>query len=433
MASERPTPPVARPVVHRDVVCPFCGLGCDDLTVEEEPPSTLAVRSTDCPVARERFSRTPPAEAPRVAGVAVPLAEAVEAAAAVLAAAQAPLVAGLGTDVDGARAALSLAERLGAVVDHALSDGLYRNLAVLQRTGWIATTLAELRNRCDLLLVAGPDPAALHPRLFERWVAPAPAFQTPPSREVVFLCGAPLDSTLAALSNLPVTILPGDPARVGDVAAALAAALAEPSRAAGAAGIAAEDIAALAERLRKARYAVVAWAAAAFASPHADLTVERLVGLVRDANRHTRCAGLPLAGYDNVVGVNQVCTWRFGVPLRTSLAGGAPLHDPHRFAWARYAAVADAVVWVSAFRPEVPAFPAERTVIALGPPGTAFTDEPAVFIPVGTPGIDHAAHVFRSDTVVALRARGLIDRGLPDAATVLKAIAAALPEEAPAC
>ncbi|WP_353861342.1 formylmethanofuran dehydrogenase [Azospirillum formosense] len=433
MASDRPIPDAVRPVVHRDVVCPFCGLGCDDLTVEEEPPSTLAVRSTDCPVARERFSRTPAAEPPRVAGVAVPLAEAVEAAAAVLAAAQAPLVAGLGTDVDGARAALALAERLGAVVDHVLSDGLYRNLAVLQRTGWIATTLAELRNRCDLLLVAGPDPAALHPRLFERWVAPAPAFQAPPSREVVFLCGEPLDSTRDALSGLPVTVLPGDPASVRDAAAALAAALVDPLRASGAANIAAGDIAALAERLMKARYAVVAWAAAAFDGTHADLTVERLVQLVRDVNRHTRCAGLPLAGHDNMVGVNQVCTWRFGVPLRTSLAGGAPLHDPHRFAWARYAAVSDAVVWVSAFRPEVPAFPAEQTVIALAPPGTVFADEPAVVIPVGTPGIDHAAHVFRSDTVVALRARGLIDRGLPDVAAVLTAIAAALPQEAPAC
>lgn len=433
MASERPTPPVARPVVHRDVVCPFCGLGCDDLTVEEEPPSTLAVRSTDCPVARDRYSRTPASEPPRVAGVPVPLAEAVDAAAAVLGAAQTPLVAGLGTDVDGARAALSLAERLGAVIDHALSDGLYRNLAVLQRTGWIATTLAELRNRCDLLLVAGPDPAAFHPRLFERWVEPAPAFQASPSREVVFLCGEPLDATRTALSGLSVTVLAGDPARVGDAAAALAAALAEPSRVSGAAGITAGDIAALAERLRKARYAVVAWAAAAFEGPHADLTVERLVRLVRDANRHTRCAGLPLAGHDNVVGVNQVCTWRFGVPLRTSLAGGTPLHDPHRFAWACYADVADTVVWVSAFRPEVPTFPAGQTVVALAPPGTVFTDEPAVFIPIGTPGIDHPAHVFRSDTVVALRARGLIDRGLPDGATVLKAIAAALPQEAPAC
>ncbi|MDQ2104100.1 molybdopterin-binding domain-containing protein [Azospirillum isscasi] len=429
MASE---PVVHSPVVHCDVVCPFCGLGCDDLTVEEGPDG-LAVRSTGCPIAQDRFSRTPPAEPPRVAGGPVQPDDAVRAAAAALAAARTPLVAGLGTDIDGTRAALALAERVGAVVDHALSDGLYRNLAVLQRTGWIATTLAELRNRCDLLLVAGPDPAALHPRVFERWVAPAPAFQEPPSREVVFLCGAPLDATRAALAALHVSVLPGDPARVGDAAAALAAALPDPSRATEAAGIAAGALAALAERLLKARYAVVAWAASAFTGAHADLTVERLFRLVHDVNRHTRCAGLPLAGHDNVVGANQVCTWQFGVPLRTSLAGGAPLHDPYRFDWARYAEVADCVLWISAFRPEVPAFPAGKAVIALAPPGTAFPAEPVVFIPVGTPGIDHPAHVFRSDTVVALRARGLIDRGLPDAAAVLKAIAAALPQEAPAC
>ena len=428
MASDRPT----HHAVHRDVVCPFCGLGCDDLTVEVETGG-LAVRSTDCPVARERFSHTPPAEPPRVAGGAVSLDEAARAAAAASAASGAPLVGGLGTDVDGARAALELAGRVGAVVDHALSDGLYRNLAVLQRTGWITATLAELRNRCDLLLVAGPDPAALHPRVFERWVAPAPAFQTPSSREVVFLCGEPLDTTRAVLAGLPVTVLPGDPARIGDIAAALAAALPDPSRASGAAGIAAGDVVALGERLLKARYVVVAWAASGLTGPHADLTVERLVRLVHDVNRHSRCAGLPLAGYDNVVGANQVCTWRFGVPLRTSLAGGAPLHDPYRFDWVRYAEVADVILWISAFRPEVPGFPAGKTVVALAPPGTAFPEEPAVFIPVATPGIDHPAHVFRSDTVVALRAGGLIDRGLPDVATVLKAIAAALPQEAPAC
>ena len=427
MASDRPT--------YSDVVCPFCGLGCDDLTVavEEEAPCKLAVCSTDCPVARERFSYTPPAEPPRVAGGPVPLEDAVRAAASALGAAQAPLVAGLGTDIDGTRAALALAGRVGAVVDHALSDGLYRNLAVLQRTGWITTTLAELRNRCDLVVVAGPDPAALHPRLFERWVVPTPAFQTPPSREVVFLCGEPLDTTRATLAGLPVTALSGDPARVGDAAAALAAALSDPSRASGAAGIAAGDIAALAERLLKARYAVVAWAASALAGPHADLTVERLVRLVRDVNRHTRCAGLPLVGHDNVVGANQVCAWQFGVPLRTSLAGGVPVHDPYRFNWERFVEVADLVLWISSFRPEIPSFPAGKPVVALAPPGTVFPDEPAVFIPVGAPGIDHPGHVFRSDTVVALRVRGLIDRGLPDVATVLKAIAAALPQENPAC
>lgn len=410
---------------HQDVVCPFCGLGCDDLTVEADA-GRLAVLSTDCPIAGERFARTDPAEPPRAGGSAVTLDAAVQAAAQALGASRAPLVAGLATDVDGVRAALALAERVGAVVDHVHSEGLYRNLAVLQRTGWIATTFAELRNRCDLLVVAGPDPAAFHPRLYERWVVPLPAFQEPAAREVVFLCGEPLEATRTALANLPLTVLPGDGAGVGEAAAALAAALADPAHAA-------PGLAALAERLRKARYAVVAWAAAGFGGPHADLTVERLVRLVQEVNRHTRCAGLPLTGHDNVVGANQVCTWQFGVPLRTSLAGGTPLHDPYRFAWERFIDGADLVVWIDAFRREIPALPKGKPAIVLAPPGTAFAAEPDVFIPVGTPGIDHAAHVFRGDTVVALRTGRLIDRGLPDTASVLRAIADALPREAAAC
>ncbi|HYD65593.1 formylmethanofuran dehydrogenase [Azospirillum sp.] len=406
---------------HRDVVCPFCGLGCDDLTVKAAARS-LAVQSTDCPIARDGFGRMRPAEPPRAGGAAVALEDAVRAAAGALSGSRAPLVAGLGTDVDGVRAALALAERLGAVVDHAGSEGLYRNLAVLQRTGWIATTFAELRNRCDLLLVVGPDPAAFHPRLYERWVAPAPAYREPGSRAVVFLCGEPAERTRAALAGIPLTVLSGAAGEVGDAVAALLAALGDPAAAGG-------EMGALAERLRAARYAVVAWAAAGFEGAHADLIVERLSGLVREVNRHTRCAGLPLSGHDNLVGANQVCTWQLGVPLRTSLAGGVPVHDPHRFAWQRFQEVADAVLWISAFRPEVPDFPAGRPVVALAPPGTAFAAEPAVFIPVGTPGIDHAGHVFRGDTVVAMRTGRLIDRGLPDVATVLNAILAALPQE----
>ena len=47
------------------------------------------------------------------------------------------------------------------------------------------------------------------------------------------------------------------------------------------------------------------------------------------------------------------------------------------------------------------------------------TPEPALFIPVGTPGIDHAGDVFRADSVVALHAGALIDRGLPSVADVI--------------
>jgi len=55
-----------------------------------------------------------------------------------------------------------------------------------------------------------------------------------------------------------------------------------------------------------------------------------------------------------------------------------------------------------------------------------FNQEPAVFIPVGTPGIDHAGHAYRMDNVVAMRLKKLRDSTLPSSADVLRAIEQAL-------
>jgi len=64
---------------------------------------------------------------------------------------------------------------------------------------------------------------------------------------------------------------------------------------------------------------------------------------------------------------------------------------------------ADALVWVQAFN--VNAVPPETNLptIVVGRSGMTFTKEPDVFIPVGTPGIDHAGHAYRMDNVVAIR------------------------------
>ena len=49
-----------------------------------------------------------------------------------------------------------------------------------------------------------------------------------------------------------------------------------------------------------------------------------------------------------------------------------------------------------------------------------FTKEPDVFIPVGTPGIDHAGHAYRMDNVVAIRLKKLRHSGLPSTDQVMK-------------
>jgi formylmethanofuran dehydrogenase subunit B len=49
-----------------------------------------------------------------------------------------------------------------------------------------------------------------------------------------------------------------------------------------------------------------------------------------------------------------------------------------------------------------------------------------VYVPVGTPGLDHAGHLFRGDRVVALPLRQLRPSSLPSAAEAIAAIQTAL-------
>jgi formylmethanofuran dehydrogenase subunit B len=89
---------------------------------------------------------------------------------------------------------------------------------------------------------------------------------------------------------------------------------------------------------------------------------------------------------------------------------------------------ADALLWVHAFNAKSIPPVTNLPTIVVGRSGMVFTKEPEVFIPVGTPGIDHAGHAYRMDNVVAIRLKKLRDSGLPSTADVLNAIEQALGE-----
>src|SRR5579885_3123186 len=141
--------------LREDVPCPFCGLACDDLEIEVGADG-LAVRRGGCPISRAAFERALPADSrARLAGEPCARKAAIERAAQILGASRLPLFGGLAADVAGIRGALALADRVGGVVDHGGSAGLFADLTALRDIGMITTTFSEVRNRCDLLLIVG--------------------------------------------------------------------------------------------------------------------------------------------------------------------------------------------------------------------------------------------------------------------------------------
>jgi formylmethanofuran dehydrogenase subunit B len=416
--------------LFENVTNPFCGTLPDDLTVERTDKG-LKVLKNGCAKSVAGFERKLPEARPQVKGKEVDLNTAIQEAAKLIGKAALPLYGGLATDVEGMRATMALAERSGGIVDHALSEAQYRNFKIMQTTGWTTTTLTEARNRADLFIIAGSDIHKLHPRFFETIVSPPDSMfdVTAPKRTVVFI-GKGLDRSGAKGARIGEVITLGcKDEQAGDVVALLRARLrgfrVKPPKLE---GVTLAEIDALAERCRGAKYGVVVWAPPSLNFPFAELAVEQFTGLVKDLNQTIRFAGLSLGGAEGATTAGAVCTWISGYPLRVSYASGAPDYDPYRWAIGRMLkeGEGDLLLWIASISPDLVAPPTKISTVVLGTPGLALTEPPSVFIPVGTPGVDHAGRLVRVDNVVTLPLKDLGRADLPPVADVLSAIEAAL-------
>src|SRR5262245_46205831 len=157
--------------LRQNIGCPFCGLACDDLAIERTA-DRLRIVEGGCPLSRKHYEalQSAPPAAPTVDDRVVDLAAAVERAAAILEPSRAPVLV-VASDVAGTRAALALADRIGGVIDHP-DSGAQHALRALQDAGALTTTLSEVRNRADFVLIIGADPATAFPRFYERCIAP---------------------------------------------------------------------------------------------------------------------------------------------------------------------------------------------------------------------------------------------------------------------
>jgi len=350
-------------------------------------------------------------------------------AAKVLAASRFPVVAGLGTDIAGARAAIALAQRLGAAVDHMNADAVFNDLDVLREAGMMVTTPTEARARGDTLLLVGTGLVSAWPELPQRLCTSRTAPDAGGAvRRIFWLCpGAGGERVLGA--DAEATVIGHDPADLPVVLAALRTRIA--GRPVGRTPLPATSIDALAADLQSARFGVAVWSAAELDA----LTIEMLCGMVKDLNARTRFTGLPLAAGDNAAGILQACGWLTGFPMRTAFGRSRPDHDPWRFDARRLVASgeADCVVWISAYRAATPEWTRDIPMIALTAPGARWRHPARVQIEVGRPGVDHDAVEYLAATGALAPALATKPSEAASVARVISGIAAALPAGARPC
>ncbi|HJS93594.1 MAG TPA: hypothetical protein VJ741_04980 [Solirubrobacteraceae bacterium] len=145
------------------MTCAGCGLLCDDVTVERAGDDVAL--TPECPLGAawfsDRMSRAASASAARIDGQPADLESALARAGELLRGARRPLVQGFEhATIEDARAAVALADRLGAVIATGSVATTWR--------GASTATLGEIRDRSEVVLIWREDPETTHPRLLER-------------------------------------------------------------------------------------------------------------------------------------------------------------------------------------------------------------------------------------------------------------------------
>jgi formylmethanofuran dehydrogenase subunit B len=306
---------------ERAATCAGCGCGCDDIEVAVSAGALERLVRT-CTIGDQWFAeRAADAPAPaRVDGREVDFSEAVEAAAAILGEARLPLVCGLGqTDCESQRAAVALAEAIGAVIDPAglMEDGAVA--AASQAVGSSTATFGEMRDRAELVVVWRADPVASNPRLLprlrldragraaERTLVVVDAQRTGTADEADEFLELPPELDFEALWAMRALVreVPFD----RDLAARLPL----------------DALQHLGGRLRACRYGAVLHGTVGYVKALA------LLALVRDVARIAHVVAMPLRQEGNARGAEDVLAWQTGYPAAVSFARGQPRARPGEF------------------------------------------------------------------------------------------------------
>lgn len=350
-----------------------------------------------------------------------PLESAVEHAAALLHASRCPVFS-FDTDIHGTRAAIALAERVGASYDHADGDPLARETALFTDKGGMFVTPGEVRRRADLVAIVGELPD-IHRGFVAELAGSVPDLTASNARDFFLICDG--KTRAPPLSGRKATRLScGKSSLVGTLAALRAQCAGRQVSAP------VSNFARFRKVLLNAKFSVFL-----FSGQSEGLALDMLQGLLADLNRTARAASLHLPATESGWGSTLASTWMTGFSPRTGFARGFPEFDPWRFNAKRQIAAGevDVHLWISAFGKLSAEIGSGAKLVALAKTSGPVTGA-EITVAIGQPGIDHDAVSYSGRTGSLTFVSADKASQLPSAAAILRLIAERIPAGAdPPC
>ena len=320
-----------------NATCTFCGCVCDDmmLTVDMKEKRITKAKNA-CVLGRAWFAEhyieedAPPA---LIDGKPATVEDAVEEAAQTLVKARFPITYGLSdTTCEAQRQAVAIADLLRGCIDTTTSVCHGPTGLAFQGVGESTMTLGEVKNRADLVIYWGGNPAESHPRHFGRYAVTAKGMFTPQGKKDRTVVVVDVRRTPSApAANQFIQVKPGRDFELLWALRALVKNRKVNPDVEAITGVSVETMEALVEKMKTCRYGALFLGMGLTMTRGRHFNSGAALALATDLNEYTHFVAKPVRGHGNVTGADNVMSWQTGYPFGVNYSRGFPRFNPGEF------------------------------------------------------------------------------------------------------
>jgi len=399
--------------IVKDAVCTFCGCVCDDIELHVDGTKIVEAKRA-CVLGTSWFlnHEIEDRAACYIEGRPATVEEGIERAAQILAGSKYPLIYGMSdTTVESQRVIVAIGDWIGANVDTTTSVCHGPSGMAFQGVGEVTASLGEIRNRGDLIIFWGANPAESHPRHFTRYSLMPKGMFLPGGRKDRHCVLIDVRKTKSArTADQFIQIKPRCDFEALWTLRALAKGIPLDARQVEQdTGQPLSVWLELMDRMKAAKFGVIFFGMGLTMTRGKHTNTEALLALTRDMNKYTRFVVRANRGHGNVSGADNVVTWRTGYPFGVNLGRGYPRFNPGEYTASDVLArgEADSALIVASDPMANFSEPAREHLkripyIAMDPKETPTTRQATVSFTVAAYGINVAGTVYRMDDVPIL-------------------------------
>ncbi|MCH8845153.1 MAG: formylmethanofuran dehydrogenase subunit B [Proteobacteria bacterium] len=419
--------------IVKNATCTFCGCVCDDmeLTVDLDEKRIIKAKNA-CVLGRAWFAEHTIGDWPvaMIDGKEVSKEEAIEETAQTLVKAKFPIIYGLSdTTCEAQRQAVAISDIIRGTIDTTTSVCHGPSGLAFQGVGESTMSLGEVKNRADLVIYWGGNPAASHPRHFTRYTVTPKGMFIPNGRKDRTVVLVDIRKTPSApVADLFIQVKPGKDFEVLWALRALVKGKNIDPSIEEETGVSLATLEDLVDKMKNCRYGVLFFGMGLTMTRGRHFNSGAIMALTTDLNEFTHFVTKPVRGHGNVTGADNVLSWQTGYPFGVNFNRGYPRFNPGEFTTVDTLSRGDADAAMFIASDPASNFPKvaiehmkKIPVISLDTKQTETSNLAHVAFATSTYGINTGGTVYRMDDV-PITMRSAFDSPYPDDEEILTAI-----------